>query len=140
MQIANSGNAKLWLFINWKPVAFNFPRFAKSDSRDVQFSFHEHMGMYICVGLIPNMRICVLLTIPADTFKKRSVLFYQKVGKVNLRERPWGSEFLGIQWISRIRRIPPPEGYRESRMQVIIEITWTVIPGILPGRVDQHLF
>ena len=49
----------------------------------------------VCVGLIQNMRICVLLTIPGDTFKKRSVLSYQKVENLNLRVRPWGSEILG---------------------------------------------
>ena len=91
----NGGNAKIMFFIGWKRVAFNFPRSADSDSRDGQISFHEHVGMYTCEGLIPNMRICVLLTIPGDTFKKRSVLFYQKVGNVNLRVRPWGSEILG---------------------------------------------
>ena len=71
---------KLCFFIGWKPVAFEFPRSAESDSRDGQISFHEHMGMY------------VLLTIPGDTFTKCSVLSYQKVGNVNLL---WGSEILG---------------------------------------------
>ena len=61
-------------FIRWKSVAFNFPRSAKSDSRDVQFSFMKTWECIVCVGLIPNIRICVLLTIPGDTFKKRSVL------------------------------------------------------------------